>query len=896
VWVAEQHQPVSRRVALKVIKPGLDSARVLGRFEQERQALSLMDHPHIARILDAGTTAAGRPFFVMELVKGVPITHFCDRERLTLRQRLELFISVCQAVQHAHTKGILHRDLKPSNVLVALYDGRAVPKVIDFGLAKALHQHLTAHTLYTEVGQVVGTLEYMAPEQAGRNNLDIDTRADVYALGALLYELLAGSPPFPAQQLRGAALPEALRILREVEPPKPSSRLSSTAHLPPLAAQRQLEPVKLTRQVRGELDWMVMKCLEKERSRRYETANGLAMDVQRYLADEPVLAGPPSARYRLRKFLRKHRGPVAAVGLIALLLVASIIGTTVGFVGAERQRSLAEQEKARAEATQRQAMAALQETTDDVVERLIGSKAVLGPSERAFLERALERWKDFAAERGEGELARSIRAEGVFRVAKLRAKLGQRDQAAEGFREAITLWEMLAAASPAVPEYRQRVAKSHNNLGMLLEDLGQRVEAEAAYRRARDLKEQLAADFPAVPEYRQELARSHNNLAHLLAGLGQRVEAGVACRRTVDLQEQLAAEFPAVPQYRQELAASLNNLGVLLAKLGQVPQAEAAYRRAVGLQQKLAAEFPAMPGYREELARSHNNLGALLAGLGRRVEAEAAYRWALEVKEQLATEFPAVPEYRQGLAASHNNLGALLEGLGRGPQAEAAYRRALDLGEQLAAAFPAVPEYRTDLGGSQGNFGQLLRRNKQPQLALEWFDKAIATLQGVLRQVPGDVTTHGFLRNAHWGRAETLDALGRHAEAAADWDKVVELSPEQQRASFRLLGALSRVRAGQVGRALRAVEELAKDADADTLYNAACVCALASAAVREQKDKHSRRAVELLRQAVAKGYKDVDHLKQDDDLSSLRGRDDFRKLLGEMDKPSPPLPKTSPGP
>jgi serine/threonine protein kinase len=799
VWVAEQHEPVQRRVALKVIKPGLDSARVLARFEQERQALSLMDHPHIARILDAGATAAGRPFFVMELVKGVPITQFCDRERLTLRQRLELFVPVCQAVQHAHTKGILHRDLKPSNVLVALYDGKAVPKVIDFGLAKALHQHLTEQTVYTEVGQVVGTLEYMAPEQAECNNLDIDTRADVYSLGVLLYELLTGGPPFPAQQLRGVAFPEALRILREVEPPKPSTRLSSSAQLPAIAAQRQQEPAKLAKLVRGELDWIVMKCLEKERGPRYETANGLAMDVQRYLADEPVLAGPPSARYRLRKFLRKYRGPVAAAAVVALLLVAGIIGTTAGFVRAERQRSVAQQEKARAEASQRQAMAALAATTDDVVGRLIGSKPALGPSERAFMKRALERWRAFAAEQGEGELARSIRGEGAFRVAYLQAKLSQWDEAVRGFREAITLWE------------------------------------------------KLAAEFPAVPAYRQHLAGSHNNLGNLLANLGKR------------------------------------------------PEAEASHRRALELQQKLTAEFPAVPEYAQDLATSHNNLGNLLMDLGQRPEAEEAYRRALDLKEQLAAEFPAVPAYRQDLATSHNNLGLLLAGMGKATEAEAAYRRALNLRDILAAEFPAVPQYRTDLGGSQGHFGDLLRRNQQPQQALDWFNKAITTLDGVRRQTPGDVTILGSLRNAHWGRAQTLDALKRHAEAVADWDKAVELSLRQEQASLRLSRVLSRVRAGQVGPALREVEELANDADADTLYNAACAYSLASAAAPEQKDSYTRRALELLRQSVAKGYKDVKKIKQDEDLNNLRGRDDFRKLVAEIDKPSPPQPKTRPG-
>ena len=341
VWVAKQSQPIKRKVAIKLIKAGMDSQQVLARFEAERQALAMMEHPNIARVVDAGMTEQGRPYFAMEYVKGVPLTEYCDQAKLSVKERLELFLPICTAVQHAHQKGIIHRDLKPSNILVCLYDGKPVPKVIDFGLAKAMHHSLTEQSLYTAHGMMVGTPLYMSPEQAEHNNLDIDTRTDVYALGVILYELLTGTTPLEKAQMKEAAYDEFLRLIKEVEPPKPSTRLNGSASLPSVAAQRSIDPSHLTRSIAGDLDWVVMKALEKERCRRYETANGLVEDIRRHLSDEPVSASPPSARYRMRKFIKRNRAGVIAASAIAVALLLGVVGTTSGMLWALSEKRAA---------------------------------------------------------------------------------------------------------------------------------------------------------------------------------------------------------------------------------------------------------------------------------------------------------------------------------------------------------------------------------------------------------------------------------------------------------------------------------------------------------------------------------------------------------------------------
>jgi serine/threonine protein kinase/predicted Zn-dependent protease len=389
VYMAEQSQPVQRRVALKVLKPGMGTRQVIARFEAERQALALMDHPNIAHVFDGGKTASGRPYFVMELVRGVPITQYCDENELPLRSRLRLFVDVCQAVQHAHQKGVIHRDLKPSNVLITLHDDRAVVKVIDFGIAKATGQRLTEKTLFTNFAQMIGTPLYMSPEQAQMSGLDVDTRSDIYSLGVLLYEMLTGTTPFDSQRLKTASYDEIRRIIAEEEPPKPSTRMSTPGNAA-ATTSRHSDRDELCRRFRGELDWIVMKCLEKDRNRRYATANGLAADVERYLHDEPVQACPPSAWYRFRKLVRRNKVLFVASAAVALVMLASIAMLLVNNIRVRQEQARTQAEMLRAEEAEKLAIHRADEI-NQMMERLKEANELVDTARYFATDR---RWDD----------------------------------------------------------------------------------------------------------------------------------------------------------------------------------------------------------------------------------------------------------------------------------------------------------------------------------------------------------------------------------------------------------------------------------------------------------------------------------------------------------------------
>jgi serine/threonine protein kinase/tetratricopeptide (TPR) repeat protein len=972
VWMAQQTEPVKRVVAVKLIKAGMDSRQVIARFEAERQALALMDHANIARVLDAGTTAAGRPYFVMDLVKGVPITKYCDEHRLTPKQRLELFIPVCQAVQHAHQKGIIHRDLKPSNVLVALYDGKPVPKVIDFGVAKAAGQSLTDKTLVTGFGAIVGTLEYMSPEQAEMNQLDIDTRSDIYSLGVLLYELLTGTPPFTKKDLEKAGMLEMLRVIREQQPSKPSTKLSTAEGLPALAANRGTEPARLTKLVRGELDWIVMKSLEKDRSRRYETANGFAMDVERYLADEPVAACPPSAGYRLKKFVRRNKGVVLAASLVLLTLLAGIAGTTYGLIRAEDRRVEAEEARAAekdradgerlakqaaeaerdakgkalaAETKARQAekqardhaLAALRAMTDEIVENQMARDTTLTDENKEFLRKIIKHFETFAAITGDDAESRAIRAEGHHRVGLMRYRLGELKEAESAYLDALAIRKQLAADFPTRPDFRRDLARSHINRGALLHDTGGLKEAESAFADALAIFMQLAADFPTRPEFRWDLASSHNNLGFLFRKTGRLKEAESAYTDALAIYQQLAADFSTRPDFRRDLARSLNNLGDLLGNTGRLKEAESAFADALAIRKQLAADFPTRPEFRGELAASHHDLGNMLYTTGRLKEAESAYTGALAVFKQLAADFPTRPDVRQNLAASHDNLGHVLWTSGGLKEAESAYADALAIRKQLAADFPTRPEFRQDLASSHSNLGNVLYKTGRLNESESAYAEALAIRKQLAAEFPTRPEFRRDLAAIHNNRGALLCTTGRLKEAESAWadalaiykqlvadfpnvpdyqnkaastlanlatlarqqgdsaaarKRLDEMLPYRQsyRNQLRWLTQTCAERGDRAGAVAAAEKGRDRDWDAPAdAYDAAGALALCIGIAQKSEGRadaqfYADEAMKMLRDAIAKGFMDAAHMKQNTDLDALRGREDFTKMLAELEQ------------
>jgi serine/threonine protein kinase/tetratricopeptide (TPR) repeat protein len=755
VFVAEQLQPVRRQVALKLIKPGMDTREVIRRFEAERQALALMDHPNIARVLDAGTTEQGRPYFVMELVYGIPLTQFCDEHRLPLRARLELFLAVCQAVQHAHTKGIIHRDLKPSNLLVSRHEGTPLVKVIDFGVAKAVGQPLTDQTVHTHYLQMIGTPLYMSPEQAGMSELDIDTRTDIYALGALLYELLTGTTPLDQERLRGVSYDEIRRLIREEEPARPSTRLRTLGQTAvTVSTNRQSDPKGLSQLFRGELDWIVMKCLEKDRNRRYETASALAADVQRYLHDEPVQACPPSAWYRLRKFVRRNKGPVLAVAAVVLALVGGIIGTTLGLLQAESEQRRAEGEWRRAEGEKQLAEANAREADKnfrlalDGVERYfttvsedpkLKSRGLEGLRKKLLLA-PKEFYQKLIAERRQDPALRAELGRAHLRLAFITDALGSKREALALYQQALQIIEPLARARPDEPALQFDLADSHNWLAVLYEATGQPREAEKAYQQALDVAQALDRKHPKVPKYQRYLAGIHNNLAALYKDRGSSKKAEAAYERAREIFDRLTKE--AEQQNREDLSSAswlanvYFNQGTLYRDTGRLWEAETAFKKARDMHNKLVKRYWDVPDIHKNLGDTHHELGIVYWTTNQLKEAEAAYGQAYTIRRWLVDSHSEVPQYQYDLASTSVNLGHVYKQTGRLKEAEKTYLQVRGFYEKLVQKQPEVLEYQQGLAVLLGSLGVLYKETDRFKEAKAVYDEARDLCEQLLRKRP----------------------------------------------------------------------------------------------------------------------------------------------------------------
>jgi serine/threonine protein kinase len=820
VWVAEQTQPVKRKVALKLIKPGMDSRSVLARFEAERQALAVMDHPNIAKVLDGGLTESGRPYFVMEYVKGVPITEYCDATRASVPERLNLFVQAAQAVQHAHQKGIIHRDLKPSNILVAPYDGKPVPKVIDFGLAKAMHHSLTEHTLHTAHETVLGTPLYMSPEQAQLNNLDIDTHSDIYSLGVLLYELLTGTTPIERQRFQRAAWDEMRRLIREEEPPKPSTRLSSlsgvrelapasdpkrrqaaalqSTSLASLAAVRQTEPARLTKLIRGDLDWIVMKALEKDRTRRYETANGFAMDIQRYLSGEPVQAAPPSAAYRIKKFARKHRAGLVTAAAIAFLLTAGITASSWQAYRATRAEgralaaAAAERKAKNAEADQRR---------------------------KAELAAAAEKSARQRAEIAEGEAKRDLAKFEAINEFLIKDLLTQAEPANNAFEDHVTLLEVLDRAAAAVGgrfkndpelevELRSVIARTYHGLASWAKSEAQWLAVKQIVERSRGpgsedalaaaaelghivvhggrSKDAIAMLEPAVKELTRIRGRSDLDRLSSLAYLGLAYQTAGRAIDAIPLLEEalrgltdvLGAEHPLPLQVRANLAGTYGEAGRpadAVANLEELLRISSA---------RLGPEHPDTLTVRGNLARGYMLLGrtaeahAILEEVVRlltvrlgpenpntlynRVALAHVYSVLGRVNEAMAIHREALKIYEAKLGPDHPHtlmsvhyLGHALFSASRPAEAEPLFRRSLEGYLRLHGPDGATTlDLAKDLGGVLGSLNR-------PAEAIALLEDGLSRAKLAL----GD--DHNTTLECRHFLADAYRKIGRSAESIA---------------------------------------------------------------------------------------------------------------------------------
>jgi serine/threonine protein kinase len=796
VYMAEQEEPVRRRVALKVIKLGMDTKEVVARFEAERQALAIMDHPNIARILDAGATETGRPYFVMELVRGIKITDYCDQNNLSTEERLGLFAQVCQAVQHAHQKGIIHRDLKPSNILVTLNDGVPVPKVIDFGISKAMDGRLTDRTLFTAFQQFIGTPAYMSPEQAEMSGIDIDTRSDIYSLGVLLYELLTGRPPFDPRSLLQAGLDEIRRIIREVEPPSPSKNLSTLAEadLATVARLRGTDPARLSTLLRGDLDWIVMRCLEKNRSRRYETPTALAADIARHLSNEPVAARPPSRLYRIGKLVRRNRLAFSAAAALALALIAGSVISTLQAVRATRAERLATLERSKADDERAR--------VEDLLTFMLGD--LRGQLQRVgrldVLQSVGDKAMAYFASLRPGDLDDTTltrHAEAMTQIGELRMAQGRYGEALAAFSEAYGRASVLAARHPKNGEMLFERGQAEYWIGFVHYKRGESQAADMWMTRYYNTSRALVALDPSRPEWQGELAYGMHNLAVVREDLGEWASAKAEAVAESGVLEKMIALYPNDLDLQSRLADAHSWLGEFAERQGDLAEAAKQYEIQAAEYGRLAEADPG------NVSRRYDQANALMfevhtdMSTGKYADAEAQLEKATGMFDSLVGHDASNMLWRLHSLGARLDESLLARHGGDLARAASLVDEVLPQLETLAAAEPSNLRIASCLALAWRQKAQL-QAGESPRDGADAARKAVEVGEGLVRDKRASDAVVGECAEAHVVSGQIASLLGDAGASHRDWTRATELiAPLPHRASdWRLLDPAARAAAG----------------------------------------------------------------------------------------------------
>ena len=899
VWRAEQKTPVQREVALKVIKLGMDTRDVVARFEAERQALAMMSHRNIAKVLDAGATKSGRPYFVMELVAGNAITRYCDEKKLSLETRLRLFIEVCQAVQHAHQKGIIHRDIKPSNVLVATANDRAEPKVIDFGLAKATGRKLTDKTLFTAYGQVMGTPAYMSPEQADSSGQDIDTRTDVFSLGILLYELLAGTTPFDFNEIAKSGFPEVWRTIREVEAPPMSAQVSKpdTEH-EKVAANRATEVSKLIHALSGDLEVIVQKAIEKDPERRYQSPNEFADDIERFLNSETIEARPASVSYRIRKMAQRNRGLIVAASVVFLSMLAGLIGTGLGLVEANRQTERAETNLAKAEKNYQFAKDAVEKYFVLISENRLLDEPHMADLRNELLVAASEFYEQFVDERQNDPDARLALGNAYLNLSKIAWDLGDSQKAIQALESATNLDSDITVDEAQRQDFERLMIKVNLRLADCYKDVDRRDDAKKLLDRTIEEANTIRSANDAG-EINRLVASLHN-----VRGIQQYqqgdFEAATQDFETVfqvlgHLKKSEMDEFNGL----SVLAQAHANLGRLYYREQKIQDALAQYEVALEIRKRVLNARPADIDALSGVAVTQNMIGQVYRRLGKLDEAEEFGKLATITGKELVTNHPELTNLKVDQIAYMSNLANTLQVKGEPAEANRINDQLLDSLRKIVIKRPERHATRLQLGVVEGNRANTLLSERKYDKAMEWYATSNRTLNSLLKATPNDSRIKGAMRNNYWGTADAYVAMKQYAKAVEAYDSAIEYAAGLGKSEIRMAKAIAIAKTGDFETVLEEVESETSQEDtkdfiqfdgaraiAISLQNVLANETLKNQAGQEKIESMRTTAISLLRKSMEGGF-----LKKRDSKSPLlgnefkvfRGSPEFTDLLGDAE-------------